>query len=163
MEPAPPSPEVRAAAAQTLDRWLAEQGTDNPIVEEVEVQRSGAGDGGVDRWYVRLVGEEKDAIAVWFALRQRTLHVETFLLPAPEDNHAEFYRNLLVRNVGFYGMAFAIGPEDGIFLVGQVEIANVTEDELDRLLGSVYTYVEKCFRPALRIGFESRLSQAEPG
>jgi hypothetical protein len=32
----------------------------------------------------------------------------------------------------------------------------VSEDELDRILGSLYAWVEQFFRPALRIGFASR-------
>ena len=43
-----------------------------------------------------------------------------------------------------------------MFLVGQLPLAAITEDELDRILGSMYAYVEQFFRPALRIGFASR-------
>ena len=35
--------------------------------------------------------------------------------------------------------------------------ANLTPEELDRIVGSVYACVEQCFRPALRIGFASRV------
>ena len=37
------------------------------------------------RWYVRLKGDEKDHITIWFTLGQRTLHYETYVLPAPEE------------------------------------------------------------------------------
>jgi hypothetical protein len=37
-------------------------------------------------------------------------------------------------------------------------VAAVTDDELDRILGSFYAYVEQCFAPALRIGFASRFA-----
>ena len=56
-----------------------------------------------------------------------------------------------------YGAAFAIGEEDALFLVGQLANEAVDEAELDRVLGSLYAYVEQCFRPALAIGFASRL------
>jgi hypothetical protein len=51
---------------------------------------------------------------------------------------------------------FTIGDEDAVFLVGQVPIALLDEATIDRLLGSMYLYVEQFFRPALRIGFASR-------
>jgi hypothetical protein len=43
-----------------------------------------------------------------------------------------------------------------VLLQGQVPAETVTDDELDRILGSTYAYVEQCFRPAMRIGFASR-------
>ena len=69
-----------------------------------------------------------------------------------------FYEHLLRRNRSLYGAAFAIGDEDAAFLVGQLDNAAVTDDELDRILGSLYAWVEQFFRPALRIGFASRFS-----
>ena len=77
-------------------------------------------------------------------------------MPAPEENHAAFFEHLLRRNLKLYGAAFAIGEEDAVFLVGQIANPAVDEDELDRILGSLYQWVEQFFRPALRIGFASR-------
>ena len=52
--------------------------------------------------------------------------------------------------------SFAIGVEDAVFLVGQLANEAISDDELDRILGSLYAWVEQFFRPALRIGFASR-------
>ena len=53
--------------------------------------------------------------------------------------------------------------EDGVYCLGaavrdhrQLPVAAIDEAELDRILGSMYAYVERFFRPALRIGFASR-------
>jgi hypothetical protein len=135
-----------------IDSWLAEQLSDNPTVAAVERDRST----GERRWIARISGEEKSTFSVWFHLRQRTLHVETYMMPAPEENHAELYEHLLRRNLRFHGFAFSIGAEDGIFLIGETPVQRIDTDELDRLLGSAYEYVERCFRPAMRIGFASR-------
>lgn len=135
-----------------LDRWLAAQLDANPAVAAVERDH----DSGERRWFVRMHGEEKDVFTVWFTLRQRTLHYETYLMPAPEENAGALYEHLLRRNLRLYGAAFAIGDEDAIFLVGQLANDAVTDDELDRLLGSLYAWVEQCFRPAMRIGFATR-------
>jgi len=151
MSDAPPSPELLAATEERIEAWLQVQLAENPTVAAVE-----HGEPGARRWYVRLRGEEKDTFTIWFTLRQRTLHYETYVMPAPEENHAAFYEHLLRRNLGFYGAAFAIGAEDAVFLVGAIDVAAITEAELDRILGSLYAYVERCFRPALRIGYASR-------
>jgi hypothetical protein len=138
------------ALSSRIDGWLRRELDANPTVAAVDH------DPALRRWYVRVTGEEKSVFAIWFTLGQRTLQYETYVMPAPEENHAAFYEHLLRRNRRFYGAAFEIGEEDAVFLAGQLANTSVTESELDRVLGSLYAYVEQCFRPALRIGFASR-------
>lgn len=135
-----------------IDAWLAVQLDENPVVVAVERDL----ESGERRWFVRVTGEEKDVFTIWFTLRQRTLHYETYVMPAPEENPAELYEHLLRRNRQLYGMAFAIGEEDAVFLQGRLANDAVTPDELDRVLGSIYEWVERSFRPAMRIGFATR-------
>lgn len=149
----PSSPEELTRLTALIDGWLAAQLEANPVVSAVD-----HGEPGERRWYVRLAGEEKSSFTIWFTLGQRTLHYETYVMPAPEENHAAFYEHLLRRNLKLFGAAFAIGAEDAVFLVGQLPNGAVDEGELDRVLGSLYVYVEQCFRPALRIGFAARLT-----
>jgi len=148
----PSTPDQLAQLAALIDGWLAAQLDENPTVAAVDTEP------GERRWYVRLAGEEKSTFTIWFTLGQRTLHYETYVMPAPEENHAAFHEHLLRRNLKLFGAAFAIGAEDAVFLVGQLPNAAVDEGELDRILGSLYAYVEQFFRPALRIGFASRLT-----
>jgi hypothetical protein len=148
------TPEQLAAVEGLLDAWFADQLAGNPVVEAVEKEREPLS--GDRRWFVRVRGDEKDVFTIWYSLRQRTLHYETYVMPAPEENHARFYEHLLRRNLKLNGAAFAIGAEDAVFLVGQLPVHAVDSGELDRILGSLYTYVEQFFRPALRIGFASR-------
>jgi Putative bacterial sensory transduction regulator len=151
-----PSTEAELAAlAGRIEDWLARQLAENPVVAAVERDE----ESGERRWFVRLLGEQKDVFTIWFHLRQRTLHYETYVMPAPEENEGALYQHLLRRNLKLYGAAFAIGDEDAIFLVGQIANAAVDDDELDRILGSLYQWVEQYFQPALRIGFVSRLSR----
>jgi hypothetical protein len=103
-----------------------------------------------------MAGETKDFTTVWLTLGQRALHIETYLMPAPEENEAELYAHLLLRNREARGLWLCIGDEDAVYLVGQLPIALVDEANLDRVLGSAYSAVEQWFRPALRIGFASR-------
>lgn len=148
------SPDDLDAVEALIDAWAARELDGNPVVEAVE--RGPLGEG--RRWFIRIGGEEKDVSTVWFTLRQRTLHFETYVMPAPEENHAQLYEHLLRRNERFAGLAFSIGIEDAVFLQGSLPVDAVTEGELDRILGSFYAYVEQCFRPALRIGFASRFA-----
>jgi Putative bacterial sensory transduction regulator len=136
-----------------IDGWLAEQLETNPVVAAVDRD-----EGDDRRWFVRLRGEQKDTFTVWFTLRQRTLHYETYVMPAPEENFEQFYEHLLRRNLKLFGAAFAIGPENAVFLVGQLPVDALDGGELDRILGSLFTYVEQFFRPALGIGFASRFA-----
>ena len=152
--PEPFSPEALDVLEDRISAWLDGQLADNPVVAAVDRDETS----GERRWFVRMRGEQKDTFTVWFTLRQRTLHYETYVMPAPEENHAAFFEHLLRRNLKLYGAAFAIGEEEAVFLVGQLDNRFVDDDELDRVLGSVFAWVERFFRPALRIGFASRFS-----
>lgn len=150
----PTSTEGLAELEARIDAWLLRQLDANPVVAAVDRDE----ESGERRWFVRVHGEEKDVFTIWFHLRQRTLHYETYVMPAPEENHAALYEHLLRRNLKLYGAAFAIGDEDAVFLVGQLDNGAVTDDELDRILGSMYAWVEQYFRPAMRIGYATRFA-----
>ena len=150
--PTPATDEELDEVASVIDAWAAGELADNPVVAAVE--RAAERDG--RRWYIRVHGEEKDVFTLWLPLRQRTLHHETYVMPAPEENEGRLYEHLLRRNQKLNAMTFAIGIEDAVFLQGQVPVSSVDADELDRILGGTYATVEQCFRPAMRIGFASR-------
>ncbi len=139
------------ALEATIDAWFQIQVAENPVV--VTVEREGSEQ---RRWFVRVKGEEKDVFTIRYHLRQRTLHYETHFMPAPEENQAELFEHLLRRNLKMYGGSFVIGEEDAVFIQGHLDRKMITAEELDRVLGSVYSWVEQYFRPALRIGFASR-------
>ena len=109
-----------------------------------------------DRWYLRLAGDEKDFVTVWLTVRQRTLHHEAQVMPAPETNIEATYEYLLRRNGDLRQMALALGPEDAVYLVGELPVTDVNEDELDRIVGSSLAYVEDVFPTAMQIGFAGR-------
>lgn len=137
-----------------IDQWLGQQLADNPMIGAVDRDQPGT-----RRWFVRVRGEAKDVFTIRFHLQQRTLAYETYVMPAPEENHQRFYEHLLERNLGLFGGAFAIGEEGAIFLRGALHNELVTvDDELDRVLGSLYAWVEQFFQPALRIGYASKFS-----
>ncbi len=131
--------------------WAAEQQAENPAVLSVDH------DAHQRRWIIRLQGDEKGVFAVWLTLGQRSLTYESYVLPAPEENPAAFYEHLLRRNERLVGVAFTLGAEDAVYLRGRCPNPWVDANELDRILGTLYEAVERCFRTALRLGFGSRL------
>ena len=134
-----------------IDQWLAELMAANSAVEAVD-----HADGDEHRWYVRLRGDEKDHITVWLTLGQRTLRYEAYVMPAPEENVAQVYEMALRRNERLIGAHFAIGIEDALFLRGELPVAAVCGAEVDRIVGSIYAYVEQFFPALIRLGFASR-------
>lgn len=108
------------------------------------------------RWYLRLRGEEKEFVTVWLTIRQRTLHYETQVMPAPEVNVGQTFEYLLKKNAELHQMRFALGAEEAIYLVGEVPVSSVTEEELDRIIGSSLGYVDAFFPTAMAIGFAGR-------
>ncbi len=112
-------------------------------------------DRGHFHWLIRLRGEEKDVITLWLSLRQRTVHVETEVTPAPEENRETLYHYLLVKNAELRELHLAIGPEDGIYLMSQIPIGEVTIERLDEVVGATLTYVEEIYPTAMAMGLSS--------
>ncbi len=173
MTKAPATDDELDALEARIDAWLAHwhasQATasghgeahddsaddDRPLLLDVqrdeEVER---------RWYVRLAGETRDVIAIWLTLRQRTLAYETYVLPLPPDDRAAAaYDFALRRNYRTVGAQYAIGPEEGLYLKGELATASVDEDELDRIVGSLWMYVERDFATLLRLCFDAKPSR----
>lgn len=141
-----------------IDRWLDGLATENPMVTSVDRGTSDDTSFGEPRWYVRMRGEDKDVITVWLTLGQRTLRYETYVMPAPEENVAALQELLLRRNDGLVGAHFSIGAEDAIYLRGELPDTAVDDDELDRVVGTLWVTVEANFRALLRLGFASRFA-----
>ena len=144
-----------AVLERKIDEWLGELRADHDHI--VAVDRSTDDE---VRWYVRMKGEEKDFTTVWLTLGQRTLKYETYVMPAPEENVAALYEQLLRRNDRLVGAHFSIGFEDAVYLRGELAVTQLDHDELDRVLGTLYANVEQCFRALLRVGFASRFPSA---
>ena len=111
------------------------------------------------RWYVRLHGEEKEFTTVWITLGQRTLRYETYVMPAPEENAEQLYEHLLRRNESLTGAHFSNGIHDAVFLRGELPLGLLREQELDRIIGTLYAAVERIFPVIIRIGFASRFAE----
>lgn len=110
-------------------------------------------------WYVRIDGESKQHFSAEYTLGQRTLVVESYFMPEPEENREAVFEHLLVRNKTMHPLQFVIGGENAVYLRGQVDNRHVDADMIDRMLAAVYDYTEQFFVPAMRMGFESRFNR----
>ena len=151
MGPRPASPAELDEIERRIDDWATRQLAEGNCVASVE-----RAEAPLRRWYIRVTGEEKAVFSIWLTLQQRSLHFETYFVPAPEENHARLYEYCLRRNLRLRGARFAIGAEDAVFLVGEAAAVEIDDDQLDRILGTLYEATEQHFRPAMRIGYASR-------
>jgi len=136
--------------------WLHGFAAGNDVVEAID--RGDPTETSEPRWYVRLRGEEKEHITIWLTLGQRTLRYEAYVLPAPQENVAAVHELVLRRNDRLVGAHFAIGVEDAIFLRGELPLVALDEAELDRVIGSLYQYVEANFPALIRLAFASKFT-----
>lgn len=145
--------ELESLEAQ-ISSWLQSMKDRNDAIVAID-----RGEPDERRWYVRLRGEEKEFTTVWITLGQRTLRYETYVMPAPEENAEQLYEHLLRRNEILTGAHFSIGIEDAIFLRGELPLGLLHEQELDRIIGTLYAAVERIFPVIIRIGYASRFAE----
>lgn len=115
-------------------------------------------------WYVRIVGDERDYVALRFEVRERTLAFESYLMPPPQENHEDLYLYLLKVNHDLVGVKYGIGGTDelGIFLTGHLPVDKVDEDALDAAVGLVWETIERNFSTAMGIGYASVFRRTRP-
>jgi hypothetical protein len=141
---APPGPGARAALA-ALRAWLAD--TD---VRSEDGLRPG-------ELVVRLPGEHRLVTTVSVLVGEHTLSVSAFVVRHPEENAEEVMRWLLRRNTRLQGIAFALDPDDDVYLVGRLPTSAVTPALLDDLMGSVLDTADGAFDTLLGLGFAASI------
>jgi len=142
-----------------ITAWLQGFAAENPAFEAID--RGEPSEHAEPRWYVRLAGDEKPHTTIWFTLGQRTLRYETYVIAtpvpnddgSPADNMTAVGEWVLRRNDKLVGAHFSIGLEDALYLRGELPLAALTEAELDRVIGSLYAYVEHAFPILARMVF----------
>ncbi|MDG4773180.1 YbjN domain-containing protein [Solwaraspora sp. WMMD792] len=106
---------------------------------------------------VTLPGTHKLKTVCNLIVGEQALRIEAFVMRQPDERRTELWTWLLQRNARMYGVAFSIDAVGDIYLTGRVGLAGITEDELDRILGSVLTYADESFDAMLEIGFGSAI------
>lgn len=110
-----------------------------------------------DAFLITIPGQRKLKTLVWLNIGDHSLLVKSFFCRRPDENEGEFYRYLMQRGDGMYGMAFTADEVGDVYITGRLPLAGITPEEVDRLLGCVLTYSDENFNPALERGFATAI------
>jgi hypothetical protein len=132
---------VSDTPAETVRRWLEDSGLDWEL---------GARPG---EFVVQLPGEAKLRTTVSLLAGEQGVSASAFVVRRPDENHEDFYRRLLRRNVKLPGVAFALDDTGDVYLVGRLPVEGVTTDSVDRLLGAILATSDGTFNELLTLGF----------
>lgn len=138
------------------------------FLDEVGVDwESGAREGEL---VVTLPGEHKLRTVASLVVGAKGLSVSAFVIRNPDENHEEFYRHLLRRNLRLPGLGYGVDRSGDVYVTGQVPLGGVDAAYLDQLLGALLEAADAPFNELLAIGFLSsmrrewhwRVSRGEP-
>ena len=136
---------TRLELAETVEKYLAESG---------HVWEAGARD---DEFVVSLPGDKKLKTVASLVVSDAALSVSAFVIRNPDENHGDFYRFLLRRNLRLPGLAYSVDRAGDVYVTGRVPAAGVDADTLDQLLGVVLTAADEPFNELLVMGFLSSM------
>lgn len=114
---------------------------------------------GDNSFAVALPGEKRLKTACILTVGRNALDIEAFVMRAPEENQQRVYSWLLQRNTRMYAVAWAIDGNGDVYLSGRVPLESVSEDELDRIFGSVLGNSDDSFNILLELGFSSSIKR----
>jgi len=100
-----------------------------------------------------LPGEKKLKTVASLVVTDSTLSVSAFVIRNPDENHEEFYRYLLRKNLRLPGLAYAIDASGDVYVTGRLPAAGVDADYLDQLLGALLQAADAPFNELLALGF----------
>ncbi|MFE9888258.1 YbjN domain-containing protein [Streptomyces scopuliridis] len=104
-------------------------------------------------YVVTLPGTRKLSTTCSLRVGRHALSLNAFVIRHPDENAEGVHRWLLERNLKLYGVSYAVDGLGDIYLTGKLPLAAVTEDEIDRLLGSVLEAADGSFNTLLELGF----------
>lgn len=110
-------------------------------------------------WDLLLPSYWKESIAVSFELGDWNLRAEAFFMRAPEDNVGRTYHLFLQRNRRSGLWRFAASESGDVLLRAVVPREAITDEQLDRLLGTLVQLVDETYVPAMKLGYESGLKE----
>lgn len=111
---------------------------------------AGVNDG---EYVVTLPGEKKLKTVTSLTVGENDLITAAFVIRQPDENHLDFYKFLLRRNLRLPGLAYSIDSSGDVYVGGRVPLAAVDETYLDKLLGAVLRAADEPFNDLLVLGF----------
>ncbi|MFJ4920886.1 YbjN domain-containing protein [Streptomyces sp. NPDC088725] len=144
MADVPPPTELARRAAEVIEQTLKDA--------EVEWECPEPGS-----YVVTLPGTRKLSTTCSLRVGRHALSVNAFVIRHPDENAEGVHRWLLEHNLKLYVVSYAVDPLGDIYLTGRLPLAAVTEEEIDRLLGSVLEAADGSFNTLLELGFASAI------
>ena len=135
-----------------VDGWLHRMADANPVVSGVgrdedaptTLVRAHAGRG---------ARRSRRSGSPWAS---RTIRYETYVMPAPEENQGSSTSSCCAATSASSAPTSRSGSRTPSSCGASSRWRPLDEDELDRVVGSLYAYVEQVFPAAIRLGFASR-------
>ena len=111
----------------------------------------------LNTFLITLPGEKKQQTHCALVIGDHSLSINAFVIRKPDENEDQVHAWCLQKNARLYGIAFAINELRDIYLVGRLPLTAVTNQEIDRIIGSVLQAADSSFNPLLEIGFSSAI------
>ena len=137
----------RDQALEVIRAVIAETGLEH---------EAGARDGEV---VVTLPGERKLKTVASLLVGEQALSVSAFVIRNADENHGEFYRFLLRRNLRMPLLAYSIDSAGDVYVGGRIPLRAVTEELVDQVLGVLLEAADEPFNELLLIGFRSSMQK----
>src|SRR5690606_21185768 len=106
-----------------------------------------------------LPGEKKLKTVTSILVSDAGLSAVAFVIRNPDENHEEFYRYLLGKNLKLPGAAYAIDKSGDVYVTARLPLASVTDDSLDALFGVILEAADSHFNELLALGFLSSMKK----
>jgi hypothetical protein len=104
-------------------------------------------------YVVTLPGDKKLRTVASLVAGRDALSVSAFVIRNPDENHEQFYRFLLRKNLRLPGLSYAVDASGDVYVTGRLPAAGVDADYLDQLLGVLLDAADSPFNELLAIGF----------
>lgn len=126
-------------------------------LEDADLEHEGGARDG--ELVVTLPGEKKLKTVVSLVVGEQALSVSAFVIRNADENHEEFYRHLLRRNLRIPLLAYSIDASGDVYVGGRIPLRAVTEELVDQVLGMVLDAADAPFNELLLLGFRSSMQK----
>jgi hypothetical protein len=106
-----------------------------------------------EAWLVSMEGRVRQRVNVAAVLRTDRVSFYFFMVRAPRENHGEFYRLLLRKNMRTFAMKYCLDADSDVWLMAELPRNGFDAGELDRILGVFYQESESAFEALVHLGY----------
>ncbi|MPZ51515.1 MAG: hypothetical protein GEU79_02075 [Acidimicrobiia bacterium] len=100
------------------------------------------------RWAVRMTQGVRDATTVWWWLGERTVRAEAGVLPLGDSTRR--LHIAMRRNDDTWRVRWCLDSDGWLVLRSRSSVENLTELEMDFVLGEIYDQIERTWHLLLR-------------